>query len=64
MAKVVFEDQPKLTHREAKLVQWLQEIGMEGVIEDALYDVLEEDDTSVDFNKILEAYVIGYEEVE
>ncbi|CAK1232086.1 MULTISPECIES: hypothetical protein [Fructobacillus] len=65
MAKVTFESQPKLTKREAELLEILEEIGLGKVVKSALYDELSDDDlVEVDFDDIAEAYVLGYEEVE
>lgn len=65
MAKVTFEAQPKLTKREAELLDILEEIGLGKVVKSALYDELYIDDlVEVDFDDIAEAYVLGQEEVE
>lgn len=65
MAKVTFETQPKLTEREAELLESLQEIGLGKAVQSALYDELNVKDlVEVDFDDIAEAYVLGYEEVE
>lgn len=65
MAKVTFETQPKLTKREAELLEILEEIGLGKAVQSALYDELNDNDlVEVDFEDIAEAYVLGYEEVE
>lgn len=65
MAKVTFETQPKLTEREAELLESLQEIGLGKAVQSALYDELNVKDlVEVDFDDIAEAYVLGYKEVE
>ncbi|GIC70594.1 hypothetical protein [Fructobacillus tropaeoli] len=65
MAKVTFESQPKLTKREAELLEILEEIGLGKAVQSALYDELNDNDlVEVDFEDIAEAYVLGYEEVE
>lgn len=65
MAKVTFESQPKLTDREAELLESLQEIGLGKAVKSALYDELDEEDfVEVDFEDIAEAYVLRYEGVE